>query len=239
VSRPTPAHKKIADELRRRIVAQHYSNDELPPELKLMREFRVSRHTIRTALQWLVNDGIIERRPGSGTRIVRASRSGFWAIGSTDDLAGGDFVVGEALTFSVSLEPARLFPSVMKLFSLKPSAKIFHIVRILTTSGLPYALSHLFAAPKLVADIPEKELSKHNLVELVQKYSGVHASRARQTATVAVANLETARTLGMPEGEPILVLHRTYFAEGDEVLVHSELSCRPDRYRQVINFVRN
>lgn len=238
MARPTPVHKQITDELRKRIVSQHYKNDELPAELRLMKEFDVSRHTIRTALQRLVNDGLIERRPGSGTRIVRASRTGFWAIGSSDDLAGGDFVIGEALTFSVAIEPAKAYPSVARLFKLKPAARIFHIVRILTNGGVPYALSHLFTLPRLAASIPEKEISKHNLLKLVQRHAGVQASRARQMATVGLANLETSRRLGIPEDQPILILHRTWFGADDEILVHSELSCRPDRYQQVINFVR-
>jgi DNA-binding GntR family transcriptional regulator len=238
VARRTPVHKRITDELRKRIVAQYYKNDELASELQLTKEFEVSRHTVRTALQTLVNDGLIERRAGSGTRIIRASRIGFWAIGSSDDLAGGDFVIGEALTFSVAIEPIKSYPDIAKLFKLKPSARIFHIVRILTNGGVPYALSHLFTLPRLAASIPDKEISKHNLLKLVQKYAGVQASRARQMATVGLADLETSRRLGISEDQPILILHRTWFSADDQILVHSELSCRPDRYQQVINFVR-
>lgn len=237
MTRQVPTHKKIADEMRRRIIAREYGNDVLPPELVLMDEFDVSRHTIRTALQRLVHDRIIERRAGSGTRIVRASGGGVWAIGSLDDLTG-EFMVDQSLTLSARVETVKDFANVITLFGIKPNAKLFHILRILTTNGLPYALSHLFANPAVVKHIPDNELGKLPLVELVQKYGGVRAARARQMATASRATPDVARQLAISESEPVLVMHRTYFTTDDQVLVHAELACRPDRYQQVINFLR-
>ncbi len=43
------------------------SNDALPPERDLAEEFRVSRITVRKAIDGLVNEGLLMRRQGSGT----------------------------------------------------------------------------------------------------------------------------------------------------------------------------
>lgn len=238
VARPIPVHRSIADELRRRIVSNRYENDELPPEMQLMQEFDVSRHTIRIALQHLVDDGLIARQPGSGTRIIRQGRGGYWAIGSLDDLTG-EFKVDQSLTLSAQLEPARNFPAILPLFGLKPTGKIFHILRILTADGLPYAVSHLFADQSLVKRIPPEELGRTFLVELVQRYSGLVAARARQAISAARADPDTARQLGIEEGSPVLVVKRTYFSADNVPLVHADLMCRSDRYEQVVTFLRN
>ena len=43
------------------------SNDALPPERDLAGEFRVSRITVRKAIDGLVSEGLLMRRQGSGT----------------------------------------------------------------------------------------------------------------------------------------------------------------------------
>ena len=69
-----PKYQAIADELRIHIEAGKYADSELlPTEFAIAEEYRVSRQTVRQALSVLVKDGLIEKRQGSGSRIVRHS----------------------------------------------------------------------------------------------------------------------------------------------------------------------
>lgn len=69
----TPKHREISRLLRAEIAAGRYGADKrLPSEPQLARKFGVSRPTIARALLDLQNDGLIERRAGSGT-FVRAT----------------------------------------------------------------------------------------------------------------------------------------------------------------------
>lgn len=43
----------------------------IPPSRSLARELKVSRNTVEGALMKLANEGLIERRVGSGTRVAR------------------------------------------------------------------------------------------------------------------------------------------------------------------------
>ncbi|MCR8549249.1 GntR family transcriptional regulator [Salipiger sp. P9] len=238
MTKSTPTHRKIADEIRRRIIANEYQHDQLPPERLLIAEFKVSRHTIRAALQQLVNDGLITRTAGRGTQIVREGRGGYWAIGALEDLTG-EFRVDQQLTISAQLEPAEHFPKVSKMFGLGKDDQIFRVQRILTNNGLPYSFSHLFAEARMTKDIPDNRLGTAFFVDLVQEYSGRVATRARQAITAALADAEISRRLGMEQGAPVLIVRRTYFTADDHPLVYVELYCRPDRYEQVVNLIRD
>ena len=67
-----PKYQAIADELRIHIEAGKYAgSDSLPTEFAIAEEYRVSRQTVRQALALLVSDGLIEKRQGSGSKIVR------------------------------------------------------------------------------------------------------------------------------------------------------------------------
>ena len=55
-------YQQVANILRDRIAYGIYPKDELlPPEMLLLSEFNVSRHTIREAMRMLVGEGLIER----------------------------------------------------------------------------------------------------------------------------------------------------------------------------------
>lgn len=64
----------IADELRVHIRAGKYAGAAvLPPEFTIAEEYQVSRQTVRQALAVLSSEGLIEKRQGSGSHILRAA----------------------------------------------------------------------------------------------------------------------------------------------------------------------
>ena len=66
----------IADQLRIQIKAGKYASASvLPTEFALCQEYQVSRQTVRQALALLVQEGLIEKRQGSGSTIVRESQT--------------------------------------------------------------------------------------------------------------------------------------------------------------------
>ena len=232
----SPLHLQIADQLRQRISSSHYGPDALPPELVLMEEFGCSRHTIRSALQHLVNEGLIERRAGSGTRITDRARGGIWAIGALGDLIG-EFAPNHFLTLIAREAPAADHPEAEALFALRPGAKLFYIMRLLLAEGKPYALADVYTRTDLSALVPAELLGVQPLIQLIEKHARVRSARVRQVATAAAADATVARQLGLQQGEPVLKLQRTYFDAAEAPILHTNVSCRPDRYQQVVDFV--
>jgi GntR family transcriptional regulator len=68
-----PQYVQIGDRLRDRIAQGDYAvGTLLPTESELCEEFSISRHTIREALRRLTDTGLIQRRQGSGSRVLAA-----------------------------------------------------------------------------------------------------------------------------------------------------------------------
>ena len=64
-------YEEIAAYLRRQITEGVYPEDSfLPTEQQLCADHHASRQTVRTALQCLVEEGLIQRRQGSGSRVL-------------------------------------------------------------------------------------------------------------------------------------------------------------------------
>lgn len=66
-----PMYRMIAQELMEEIQAGDLRpGDQIPTELELRDKHNASRNTIRDAVKWLVNRGLVETRPGQGTFVT-------------------------------------------------------------------------------------------------------------------------------------------------------------------------
>lgn len=71
---PRPRYQMIADDLREAIASQRYAvGAMLPTELELCAHYAVSRYTVRAALRQLREQGMVDMRRGSGTRVTSAT----------------------------------------------------------------------------------------------------------------------------------------------------------------------
>ena len=65
--------EQVASQIEQLIESGHWPvGEKIPPEMKLMKQFDVSRNTLREAIRALVHAGLLETKQGSGT-IVRSS----------------------------------------------------------------------------------------------------------------------------------------------------------------------
>jgi GntR family transcriptional regulator len=66
-----PMYRQIAEDLRGRIESGELaSGSQLPTELELRDMYSASRNTVRDAVKWLTNLGLVVTRPGQGTFVT-------------------------------------------------------------------------------------------------------------------------------------------------------------------------
>jgi len=67
-----PMYRQIAEDLREQIESgQLQPGQQLRTELELRDRYGASRNTVRDAIKWLMNLGLVETRPGQGTFVVQ------------------------------------------------------------------------------------------------------------------------------------------------------------------------
>lgn len=64
-----PVYRELASTLRREL-ADYHAGDYLPAEVQLAARFKVNRHTVRRAIDELVQEGCLLRRQGKGTQVL-------------------------------------------------------------------------------------------------------------------------------------------------------------------------
>jgi GntR family transcriptional regulator len=233
-------HQSVASTLRDRISYGIYpENEMLPPELMLSAEFNVSRHTMREALKALVLEGLIERSAGRGTVVsARSGLGGAWGIKSLEEMIN-EFAASNIEVLYKGLVPAKQFPQAAEVFSMRKSGSLFQLRRLMGNEHGPAVLNTLFTLVKHAQRLPDELIGYKPLIGLIEEYCRIQTVRARQVASAISADTQTAKLLGVRVGAPLLLLRRTYVNSDDEPIEHTELICRPDRYQQSVDFLRD
>ncbi len=211
-SSPVPLYFQVAQSLERAI-----ADGTLPPgtrldnEVQLAQSLGLSRPTMRRAMQYLVDKGVLVRRRGVGTRVVQPKVRRPLGLSSLyEDLANS----GQRPTttvISLTTEPASAV--IAEALSVPLETEVTVLVRLRSALGLPIArmcnyLPH--TVPALAGGLDRAALEGQGLYQLIRTL-GVQLHAADQVIGARTATAEEARLLGEPRGSALLTMQRTAY----------------------------
>lgn len=134
--------RQIADAIRAGISSGlGDESGKLPPEMELAKQFGVNRHTVRSAISALVNDGILRAEQGRGTFIIEPKRLTYPISKRTRFSAG---LASQGATSSKSLMSCELVSAnrdVAEALDLALDAPVFCLRIVGLSDGLPVSRS--------------------------------------------------------------------------------------------------
>jgi DNA-binding GntR family transcriptional regulator len=224
--RPLPLYAQVAEQLRAAI-----DNGLLPTgtrldnEIELAARLGLSRPTMRQAIQELVSQGLLVRKRGVGTQVVRTKVTRPLRLSSLfDDLSGLGQTPGTTVLAN-QVEPAK--PGVAELLEAKLKA-VLRLSRVRTTDGEPIALMNNYL-PAGIIDPSDEELEERGLYRLLRS-AGVRLHSAQQTIGARVADATDAELLDETLGAPLLTMTRTTYDESGRVVEYGWHVYRASRY---------
>lgn len=236
-----PAYLQILSALRARLIRGEWGvGDRIPTDEELMQTFSASRFTVRAAVDVLVADGIVERFRGRGTFVVaRPEGAGTWMLTSLDDIVRSGFPSPPTVIDAVEVTCDR---PVARALGLADAAPALRIRASRTADDLPYAYSVIHIPGHLAKALPRDwrtRVREDAFVGMVASANALAVCKAIQIAGAIAAPAAIARRLGVDPGTPLLRLERTFLARDGSAIEHAQVFCRPDRYRQIIEFRSN
>lgn len=228
-------------QLKRTLVAQlsrgTFHGNRFPSEHELERQYRVSRTTVRLALDALVNEGYIARQRGRGTMVVRSKlRSiGQYLVAFYDEMqaTGRRF---ELRTLDFEVKPA---PENVREALGATSATRFYVVRRLgLTDREPIVVSTVYIPHRPGLQIAASDLHRQrSLLALFEDRLGISIIGASRVLEAVRATEAEAALLNIAAGDPLLMKWTVAYGADGEPILCSDARFRGDRYQYYIPFL--
>lgn len=218
-NKTTPSHDQgsryltIAHELRKSILNGKLTpGQKLPSERILCEEFKISRVTIRRALQNIEQERLIIRRHGSGTYVAsqpeRRIPLRFDYTSSVQDHAPN--LTRRLLTHSI--RPAASQES--EILGIHPQEPILYAERLDSLKRIPVAFDQVFIPTPFSTNLKKEHLKQMDFVESWTKTCDFSIEKIHQTISAVQASTHLAKQLNVPKNTALLKAVETYTSKG-------------------------
>jgi len=229
IAKNAPLHIQIRESLRRQIMTGHYKpGDRIPSEEDLADAWQVNRLTARRSISDLVSEALLQRRPGIGTFVIgRRSQRDISSLVSFWESTKALGMKPTAKPIGKESIPATM--DIAKPLEIAEGDPVYRIRRLRLADGevMAYHIAHIPA--RYIPGLLEKDLSRLSLYSLYRA-RGFAPSTGEQRIGALVAEPEIAKLLGIPDGSPILSLHRTTRATSGRPIEFLIAYYRADRH---------
>jgi GntR family transcriptional regulator len=210
--------------------------EAIPSERQLSADLRVSRLTVRAALDELVREGHLVRRRGSGTfvREPKIAQELTMTSFSEDMRQRGMRPGSKTLSMTTTMAGAYLG----RCLHVSPSEKILVAKRLRLADGETMAIETLHVRESLVPGLTGADLEEKSFYELLEGRYGISIVSGVQTVEPTVTNEEESAALGVPVHSPAFQFERTTRADGGDIVEFVRSIYRGDRYRLVTELSR-
>lgn len=222
-------HHRIATAISDEIAAGRLrSADRLPSESDLSRQFGVSRATIRTALQSLAREGLVETQPGRGTFVTTAVSEEPDELMSFTEMGRQSGLTSTAKVLAQEMVPATIEDA--ELFGIAPGSDVFVLKRLRLLDGVAVSIDRSRIRSALAPALMDVDFRTESLYDALDR-SGAAPVRADYAVRAAAADKQQARLLGVTVGTPLLHATTKGHTRTGQIIELGEMAYRGDRYR--------
>lgn len=208
---------------------------KIPSEREIMDEFYVSRSTVRQAISELVDEGVLEKRPGKGTFIsLKPINDWLGNLSSTTEtIERMGMKPGARL---IRAERVNVTPYLKKVTGL---VEAYRFKRIRYANKIPIGIENNYYSLELGKKIKSYDLDTVTLYDLLELKLGIHTKEADQFIRAGKVSVEDANLLGIPKNSIMLNVGRKLTDVNGEFVEFEQASYRADMYAFKIKLARN
>jgi DNA-binding GntR family transcriptional regulator len=231
-----PRHIAVYEMLRQHISDKVYrEGDFLPSENELCALHKVTRPTIRKALDRLSNEGFIVRRQGKGSIVKGAPKGvGILAMKGTTSAVGKENLLtrivikpeirswSEAFSFSLSRverESGCIYMERLRLVNNKP---VFYDITMIPNINFPRFTG--------------RNMENKSLFDVLRKNYRLEVKGGEQRILAITANEQLQKYFGVSPGHPVVQLNRKIETNREGIYIYSQVFCNTDEFMLSGNF---
>lgn len=225
---PTPRYIQLANRIRHAIQnGDLAAGDALPSERSIVAATKLSRVTIRKAIEMLVNEGLLSQRHGSGTYVSAEGERIEQSLGALTGFSEYMNSLGHVPS-AHWIEKCIASPSNEEamMLGLSPGEKVARLHRLRLADNEPLAVERAVVPASLVGDV---EKIKDSLYDALKEKNALPEKALQRMHACRLPDFE-ARLLDCEEGEPALYIERLSRSNSGRVIEFTRSFYRGDRY---------
>ena len=204
----------------------------LPSERELTEFFQVSRLTVRKAIDQLIAEGRVFRRPGKGTFVslpklqqpLLVLRSFTEAVEQEGHTPGSQLLEFEVLDGKYRVN---------KKLNLDAGASLLKVRRLRFVDNLPFSLSTSYLPYALAGPLQASDLQTSSLYTVLQEKCGLELKETHASIDVTTALEHEAVLLKTTTGSPLFHMRGTVEDGSGKMVEYFSVLYRGDRLRFV------
>lgn len=208
------------------------SGEKLPSENEMMKEYNVSRDTIRKALNLLESNGYIQKVKGKGSFVIDINKFDFPVSGLTSFKELSTKMGVESNTLVKELKLMKPDNFLMKQLNLSKNDDVWKVIRVREINNKKIILDKDFFNKKYVP-LLTKDICKNSIYEYLENELGLKISFAKKEITVQQATEEDKSYLDFENYNMIVVVKNYIYLDDMSLFQYTESRHRPDRFKFV------
>ena len=227
-------YAQIARQLGQEVAANHGPGDCLPSEGVLAVRFGVNRHTLRRAVDELVDSGLLERRHGLGVFVLDSQIN--YPIGTGTRFTENIAALGlQSENKVLRMQELPATGAVADRLAIDTGMPVFWIETLRTAANLQVCLISHFVPAQRFAEL-DKRYQGDSLHRFLETHYGCKLRRTESLVTAVLPQGDDAKLLGMPQNRPVLRVKSVNVDDRDGTPVEYAITrFRADRIQLRIN----
>jgi len=228
-----PKYQKIGEHFIQQILAQQFViGDVLPTEKELCEQFSISRHTAREALRHISKTGLVERRQGSGTTVVRTEMPETinQFVSSIEDL----MQYGNATIFKLkNSDMVKVGEELAEKLNCQINQQCIHLagVRVEPHDKKPVCFTNIYRQPHQDSLDDGFKKPEQAVKTLIKALSVNKVSRVEQCIQACLMPRELADELNTKENSAAMKITRRYIGnDGEDIILVAESTFPAKRF---------
>ncbi|HDK7179096.1 trehalose operon repressor [Clostridium botulinum] len=208
------------------------SGEKLSSENEMMKEYNVSRDTIRKALNLLESNGYIQKVKGKGSFVLDINKFDFPVSGLTSFKELSTRMGVESNTLVKELKLIKPDNFLMKQLNLSKNDDVWKVIRVREIDNKKIILDKDFFNKKYVP-LLTKDICENSIYEYLENELGLKISFAKKEITVQQATHEDKSYLDFENYNMIVVVKNYIYLDDMSLFQYTESRHRPDRFKFV------
>ena len=219
---------EVATQRLRQLVSTRDVGSKIPSERDLSDEWGIARMTARKAVETLTDEGLLDRRRGSGTYVAQMPHARTVGLSSftANMLQRGLTPSSRVLDF----QRVRADIVTAARLNIDEGDEVVRFTRLRLADGEPIAVETTWMPAHLVSAMTEEDLSESLFEALTRKFEIV-PGQASSTIDSTMADDAAAAALGIGDREPCLRVQMDYLDSRRRPIMAATCLYRGDKYQ--------